>query len=230
MIISYRYLLLLSVAVAAAIPAGRLSPACAAGDDRSALERDPAGWKDLLPSERLDGWTRLPIPPTGQLGKQQWSVDAAARLLTCAGDGGHEWLRYDREVGDCIFHVEWRFVPVEGSPRYNSGVFVRNSADGSIWHQAQVGGGSGGFLFGDTLVAGEKKRVNLSGELKEKRVRAAGEWNTYEITCKGTRITVWVNGAAVSEFASCEVPRGYVGLEAEGYRIQFRNLKVKELS
>jgi hypothetical protein len=27
----------------------------------------------------------------------------------------------------------------------------------------------------------------------------------------------------------CEVPKGYLGLEAEGYRVEFRNLKLKEL-
>jgi len=32
-----------------------------------------------------------------------------------------------------------------------------------------------------------------------------------------------------SEFSGCEVPRGHIGLEAEGYRIEFRNIKVKRL-
>ena len=31
----------------------------------------------------------------------------------------------------------------------------------------------------------------------------------------------------VSEFTNCEVPRGYLGLEAESYRMAFRNLKLK---
>ena len=38
-----------------------------------------------------------------------------------------------------------------------------------------------------------------------------------------------MNGAVVSEFDECEVRKGYVGLEAEGYRIEFRNLKLKVL-
>ena len=33
----------------------------------------------------------------------------------------------------------------------------------------------------------------------------------------------------VNEWHDCEVPRGFVGLEAEGYRIEFRNVKVKPL-
>ena len=32
-----------------------------------------------------------------------------------------------------------------------------------------------------------------------------------------------------TEWQECEVPRGYVGLEAEGWRIEFRNVKLKTL-
>lgn len=40
---------------------------------------------------------------------------------------------------------------------------------------------------------------------------------------------LWVNGAAVSEFTDSEVARGYFGLEAEGYRVEFRNVRLKRL-
>ena len=42
-------------------------------------------------------------------------------------------------------------------------------------------------------------------------------------------MTLWVNGAVTNQWHDCEVPKGYVGLEAEGYRIEFRNVKVKPL-
>lgn len=199
-------------------------------DTPSALEREPTGWIDLLAEAgpTLKGWTRGPIPPGGKLSEtSQWSLDPATGHLVCAGDGGHDWLRWDRELGDLIYHVEWRFTPIEGKKGYNSGVYVRNSADARIWHQAQTGGGSGGFLFGDTLVGGELKRVNLSKEVKGQRVKPPGEWNVFEITAQGPEVTLWVNGAITCVWSDCQVPKGYVGLEAEGYRIEFRNVKVK---
>ncbi len=202
------------------------------GETPSALERDPSGWTDLLSQAgpKLEGWTRGPIPPTGRLNpSSQWSLDAATGHLVCEGDGGHEWLRWDKELGDGIFHVEWRFTPVPGKKGYNSGIYARNSADAKIWHQAQTGSASGGYLFGDTEVDGKLKRINLSKQQKESRVKPAGEWNTFEITCKGKDVTLWVNGAVVNRWHDCQVPRGYVGLEAEGYRIEFRNVKVKPM-
>ena len=222
-------LLFLAVGIAAVAGGLLMGPSVPAQERKSALETEPAGWKDITPKANLAGWTRLPLPPGSTLGRAQWHVDPATSYLVCAGDGGHDWLRYDREVGDFIYHAEWRYVPVPGKTGYNSGVYARSSADGTLWHQAQVGDARGGYLFGNTLVDGQPMRFNLSNQVKEQRVRPAGEWNTYEITCRGKTMTLWVNGGVTQEWTGCEVPRGYVGVEGEGFKIEFRNLKLKEL-
>ncbi len=197
------------------------------------LDRDPAGWTDLLAEggPELKGWTRTIHHPGEKLSeKSQWSFDPSTGVLACEGNGGHDWLRWDKELGDFVYHVEWKFTPVTtGKKGYNSGLYVRNSADARVWHQAQVGGGPDAFLFGETLVGGELKRFNLSKQQADKRVRPAGEWNIFEITCKGKDVALWVNGEVVVDWHDCGVEKGFVGLEAEGYRIEFRNVKVKPL-
>ena len=212
-------------------PVTVVGPATSAIGDASSETGDD--WIDLLAKSgpELRGWTRLPMPAGGKLNpKNQWSIDPRTGWLVCDGTAGHDWLRWDEEFTDCAFLVEWRFTPVQGPPRYNSGVYIRNNADGSIWHQAQTGGGSGGFLFGDSPVKGTVQRVNLSKSLKEQRVKPAGEWNTFELRCQGPKITLRVNGEITSEWPDCEVLNGHVGLEAEGYRIEFRKIMVKRLS
>jgi hypothetical protein len=200
-------------------------------DSKSAFETDPKGWTDLIvkAGKELDNWTRGPIPPTGKLNPQnQWSLEEGTGYLVCEGDKGHEWLRYDKEVDDFIFHVEFRYTPVTtGKKSFNSGVYARNSKDAKVWHQAQIGGGSGGFLFGETLKDGKLERMNAKETTK--RVKPAGEWNALEITCMGKDMTLWVNGGVTAEWHDCGVAKGYVGLEAEGYRIEFRNVLLKEL-
>lgn len=200
----------------------------------SALDRDPSGWVDLLAEAgpMLHGWTRATLKPTDKLAEDsQWSLDPATGVLTCRGDLGHEWLRYDKEQGNFIYHVEWKYLPLStGKKGYNSGIYVRNSMDAKVWHQAQVGGGPDAFLFGETSTAiGELKRFNLSKEQADKRVRPAGEWNTFEVTCQGKDVSLWVNGEVVNDWHGCDAPRGFVGLEAEGYQIEFRNVKLKPL-
>ncbi|HMA10019.1 MAG TPA: DUF1080 domain-containing protein [Ramlibacter sp.] len=207
-----------------------LMAALAAAQTPAALDANPKGWIDILPDASLKGWSRGAIPPTDALRDYAgWKVDKASRTILCEGDKlAHEWLRWDKELADFIFHAEWRFRKLEGEPRYNSGVFVRNSKDAVIWHQGQTGAG-GGYLFGNTMVAGQAKRINLREQMKENRVKPIGEWNTYELRCQGRTIALWVNGAVVNEFAECDVPKGYIGLEAENFPIEFRNLKVKVL-
>jgi hypothetical protein len=198
---------------------------------KSALETDPQGWQDILPAADLKGWNRVPVPPAGKLGREQWHVDAANKVLVCDGDGGHDMLLLDREIGDAIFHFEFRYTRVEGKTGYNSGAYVRNSKDGAIWHQAQFGDAKDGFLFGETPTAdGKKKFFSLAKEVKENRVRPAGEWNTFEVTARGRTLTLWVNGAVTCEFKDCGLERGRVGFEGEGYRIEFRNVKLKQLN
>jgi hypothetical protein len=211
------------------------APTRTATPSRAALDTDPTGWVDLLADTSLRDWIRLPLGPVGALPAgdvttaSPWRLDTASGTLVCDGDkAGHEMFRSVPEFGDFVLHVEWRFTKLEGTPAHNAGVYVRVSADGAIWHQAQTGPG-GGYLFGNTLVNGAPQRVNLRDAMIENRVKPAGEWNTYEIRAVGRTLTLWVNGAVTSEFSGCEVPRGHIGLEAEGYRIEFRNIKVKRL-
>ena len=134
------------------------------------------------------------------------------------------------EIGDAILHLEFSYTKVEGKKGYNSGAYVRNSKDGAIWHQAQFGDARDGYLFGQTLAAdGKKQSFNLAKQVKDMRVKPAGEWNTLEVTARGKVLTLWVNGAITCQFDNCGLERGHLGVEGEGYRIEFRHLKLKEL-
>jgi hypothetical protein len=211
------------------LPAGQLQGA-ATSETKSALETDSEGWVDILPPVDLKGWYRVPVPPTGKLGREQWHVDAERKVLICDGDGGHDMLLFDKEIGDAIFHFEFCYTRIEGKTGYNSGAYVRNSKDGAIWHQAQFGDAKDGYLFGVTPTAdGKEKFFNLAKEVKDMRVKPAGEWNILEVTAHGKTLTLWVNGAVTCQFGDCGMARGRVALEGEGYRIEFRNLKVKAL-
>ena len=150
-----------------------------------------ADFVDIMPDPSLKGWTRISIPAVdGLKPKLQWRVDPDHKTLICAGDGGHEWLRYDTELGDYILHVEWRFTPKTEEPKkYNSGIGIRLSKQGELWVQAQTGP-TGGYLFGENLADGAIKRFNLIKEMKENRVKPAGEWNVYDIRVQGDKVTL----------------------------------------
>lgn len=197
--------------------------------EKSLLEREPAGWTNLMPGADLKGWSHLPIPATlGVDPRPQWSADTAAGTLICNGKGGHEWLKYEKEYGDFVFHIEWRFTPLpQADVRYNSGIGVRLSPMGEIWHQAQTGP-AGAWLFGVDVADGKLARTNLREQMIENRVKPAGEWNVMEVYAEGDTLRIWLNGKVVSEWKGCTIRRGFLGLEAEGFEIAFRNMQIKE--
>lgn len=71
-------------------------------------------------------------------------------------------------------------------------------------------------------------RYTLQKEMKENRVKPAGEWNVYDIRCVGAICTLAVNGQVVNT-VDTGTTRGYVGLEAEGYQITFTDFRLREL-
>lgn len=193
-----------------------------------------ADWVDLMPpdtplGQNIPGWTRIPIPAIAGLKPEpQWKVDGAQKLLICTGQGGHEWLRYDKELKDFVLQAEWRFAPKEGETKYNSGIGFRLSRFGEIWFQAQTGL-AGGWLFGQDFVDGGLKSFNLRQQAKANPIKPAGEWNLYEIRAQGDKVTLTINGTVINEMTGVGMRRGYIGLEAEGYEIAFRNLKLQVL-
>ena len=79
-------------------------------ETKSALESDPKGWTDIMPPADLKGWYRVPVPPTGKLGRDQWHLDSDSKVLVCDGDGGHivrerksgQFVRTDRAFEERI--------------------------------------------------------------------------------------------------------------------------------
>jgi len=188
---------------------------------------------DLFPKNHDDPgheiWTRVAIPPDHPVSNiPQWHIDYKKREIVCDGNGGHEWLRFNQQLTNFTLHVKWRFTPVHTpDPKYNSGVFFRNSLEGAIWHQAQTTQ-EGGYIFGLTPVNGTPTRFNLQKDMDTNRVKPVGEWNDYDIRCVGALCTLAVNGDVVNT-AEVGLDKGYIGLESEGYRIEFKDFKLEEL-
>jgi Domain of Unknown Function (DUF1080) len=215
----------------------RANDAGVAPETPSALSSQPRGWKDILPGPNLRGWTRFPLRTEVRKDLDVWSVDRKTGVLLCKADlpeipppgrsGTHEMLRYDRELADFVWHLEWRFLD-PARRGWNSGIYARVAPDRRFWLQAQVGNGSGGYWFG-YQPEGADGMVRRSLTAPQQRVKPVGEWNVYEITARGDKLTLWVNGAVTSQWEAMPYRRGHIGLEGEFHRIEFRNMKLKEL-
>ncbi|HZE97529.1 MAG TPA: DUF1080 domain-containing protein [Planctomycetota bacterium] len=191
------------------------------------------GWVDLMPSKDLKGWKRLPLDPALPLASKEVYKVVDGLLVVDAVGGIKEVLINDEERGDGVFHVEWRWGRNQGEkPNYNGGIYLRSAVDGKTWIQAQVARAQPkppvvGDFIGMLMVDGKPTRIDKlqTGPSREAPV---GDWNTTEITCKGSRISLSVNGGETLVWEDFPIARGHLGIQAEFANYEIRALKWKE--
>lgn len=149
------------------------------------------------------------------------------------------YLRSVKEYSNYKLHVEWRY-PEEPT---NSGVLLHIIGPDKIWvshYQAQlkhqnagdfiIHGVGNSATIRDTVYTSTEEVKPLIPKMYPSNEKPAGEWNSYDITCNGSTIRFKVNGLLQMEALNCSVTKGGIGLQAEGSKIQFRNLWIEPLN
>ena len=102
--------------------------------------------------------------------------------------------------------------------------------------EAQLQSGNAGDMYGfqGFKIGGDEERLSeISIGWRLGKIQAnenqPGEWNRYEITADGDRITLVVNGELVNEARGCDVRPGRIGLQSEGGIIHFRTVALTPL-
>jgi len=148
------------------------------------------------------------------------------------------YIRTEKEFENYHLHVEWRY-PEEPT---NSGVFVHVTGPDLIWvshYQGQlkhenagdfiVHGVGNSATLNDTVYTSTEEEKPLIPKMQPSNEKPAGEWNSYDITCNGNTIELRVNGLLQNVAANCSQTKGGIGFQAEGSKIQFRNIWVEPL-
>ncbi len=205
-------LLLLSVAV------GSCTPTQAWSDDI-----------DLL-STGLVGWQRI----GGQEGT--WRFEDG--ILYTEGENGG-WLATRRQYDDFMLSLEFRV-----SPGGNSGVFIRAPLEGNPAYaglEVQILDDYA-ERWRDLQPYQYTASIYDVQAPSEQASREADEWQTMVIAARGPRVRVILNGEKVIDTNVTYYPykldthpglrrqRGYIGLQNHGSRVEFRNVRIRELS
>jgi hypothetical protein len=148
------------------------------------------------------------------------------------------YLRTKKEYENYRLHVEWRY-PEKPT---NSGVFIHTVGPDKIWprhYQCQLKHLSAGdFIIQDeglsatvrdTVYVSTAKIKPIAPKLKASSENKPGEWNSYDIVCKGNTVEVKVNGVLQNYATNCSETKGGIGLQAEGSKIQFRNIRIEKI-
>jgi hypothetical protein len=161
-----------------------------------------------------------------------WSVQDG--ILVCKGEP-RGYLATIGEYESFRLVVEWRWPEEPG----NSGVLMRIAGEPAVLPssvEAQLRSGSAGDMYGfqGFKIGGDPDRLSeISIGWNLARIRGnenePGDWNRYEITADGPRITVVLNGEMVNEATDCDVRPGKIGLQSEGGIIHFRTVSLTQL-
>ncbi|MBM3813575.1 MAG: DUF1080 domain-containing protein [Acidimicrobiia bacterium] len=192
------------------------------------------GFLTLFDGKSLNGWTlmekRNPTPG--------YIVENG--MIVCPANGGGNLLT-DREFSNFILRLEFRM-----EPGGNNGIGIRAPLAGDIAYsgmEIQI------LDHDHARYRGRLKPTQYHGSIynlfpaKTGALKPAGEWNEQEITADGRRVHVKVNGIVVvdADLDSIKDPAllqkhpgiaragGRVGFLGHGSRVEFRNIRIKEL-
>lgn len=211
----------------------------------SPASADTGGFTPLFNGKGLAGWKAFgratkdgpttPIDP-----KQTWTVSDG--VLKCTGKPTG-YLITEKEYANYVLRLKWRY-PKELKAG-NSGVLVHCQKEDKVWPvcvEAQLRSGRAGDLWLQTAAEvkltvdparrdpGDKTMRHIWRTPKDDNIeRPFGDWNEYEITCKGGDITVAVNGKVVNGGKDCNLTKGRIALQAEGTEIQFKDIEIETM-
>lgn len=154
-----------------------------------------------------------------------WSIRNG--VIHCTGRPAG-YIRTVDAYCDYKLTVEWRFLKPG-----NTGVLLHMSGPDQVWPRSIEAQGMYGNQ-GDFWVIGgtdfkehrgrKERRVPKQGPSHEKPV---GEWNTYEIICKGDTIRVYVNGHLANQATECTVTSGHICIQSEGSEFEVRRITLE---
>jgi hypothetical protein len=193
------------------------------------------GWVKLFNGKDLSGWKEFLDPRKKDNPHKMFSVKDG--MIHCEGSV-YGYLITDKEYDNYVLKVQWRWG--ERLPKVpNSGVFVHVNGPDKIWPkaiEAQLMANHAGDFW---LVDNFKLKVDAARQdpkvkrhylrMKDNVEKKVGEWNQYEITCKGDTIKLVINDQVVNEGTEAELTKGRILLQSEGAEIWFRNVELKHL-
>jgi len=219
------------------------------------------GYTELFNGKDLTGW-KVPVGDNGHWSVIDGVIDYDA--LSEAKDDKNLWS--EKEYTNFKLHVEWRFkgygdhlfpLPTilpngdylrdkDGKvieplgPNSDSGILLKDVGQANLWCWS-VGSGELWSVRNNQSLPAE---VRAAAVPKENADKPVGQWNAFDITVIGDRITIVNNGITVIDnvlYPGLDKP-GRIGLQHHGginqktgklqgasSLVQFRNIWIKEL-
>ena len=185
-----------------------------------------AGCADMAAPSQESGWTTLLDGPKGftenwdKIGDANWRIVDGIAQADTGKTGESSYLMTKKAYGDFMLRAEFWV-----SDDANSGIYMRcpdlsdikdtNCTEANIFDQRPDP------TYGTGAITNLSPIRNMP--------KAGGKWNTYEITARGPRIVVVLNGVQTGETDKANALRGNIGLQWAAGIVKFRKVEIKPL-
>jgi hypothetical protein len=174
------------------------------------------------------GWTTLIDGDKGMenfvpVGEVNWRAEQGA-IVGDKGKGG--FLMSKESYGDFDLRVEFW-----ADPTANSGIYMRCADPKNLTDKTCYEANIFDQRPDQTYATGG---IVHRGKVLQP-TKAGGKWNVYEISARGPKMTVVLNGTKTSEIGNVATPRGPIALQfgnqpkIPGGAIKFRKVQIKPL-
>jgi HEAT repeat protein len=201
------------------------------------------GGQELTKKEIQEGFVSLfnGKDLTGWIGDKKGYVAENGKIVVYPQRGSGN-LYTEKEYGDFILRFEFKLTP-----EANNGLAIRAPLEGNAAYEGME------IQILDNTAELYKNlepyqyHGSIYGVVPAKRghLKPVGEWNQEEVTAQGKRVIVILNAVTIvdGDIAETGTPqtldgrdhpglkreKGHIGFLGHGYRVEFRNLRIKEL-
>ena len=170
-----------------------------------------SGWTVLFDGSNLDNWNAI--------GNANWRI-ADGTVMADSGDKHQGFLVSKNSYTD--FQVRAEFWVDDNA---NSGVFIRctdlKKVDAKNAYEVNIFDKRPDPTYGTGAIVYHAKVVPMP--------KAGGKWNTYEITAKGSQLTVVLNGQKTVDIQDSAHASGAIALQYGAGVVKFRKVEIKSL-
>lgn len=191
-----------------------------------------ANEEKLSDDEGLEQWTFFLQDPSKKK-EDVWKVKDG--VIHCVGKPAG-YIKTLKPYENYVLTLEWRWPA--GKKPGNSGVLLHTNGPDKIWPksiEAQLHSGDAGDFWvidgAEITVEDAAKRTQgrRTLNLTNGSEKPIGQWNKYEIECKGDSIKLLVNGDLVNQATKSSLTKGHICLQSEGAPIEFRNIVIRPI-
>ncbi len=177
-----------------------------------AMSQSDDGWITLLDSNKMGDWDRV--------GKANWEMKDGVLVADKLQEGDYAYLVSKTAYKN--FQIKAEFWTDEEA---NSGVFLRcdqsQKIDSKVCYEVNIFDKRPDPSYGTGAIVDVAKVDPMP--------KAAGKWNTYEITAQGPHLVIVLNGQKTADVQDSKHLNGPFALQYGSGVVKFRKVQIKPI-